>query len=159
MTRSNRDHLRIVLGRIVRRLRQGHEAGELSLSELSVLSRLERHGSLPAGVLAEQERISPQAMTTILAVLEGRGLATRDADARDGRRVSMSATAAGKKLLAGRRSSTRSAGRGPWRRHSRQRNARNCWPRSHCSKGWPTGCEHGRRSAVASVLCGRRHEI
>jgi DNA-binding MarR family transcriptional regulator len=96
--------LRIVLGRIVRRLRQGHEAGELSLSELSVLSRLERHGSLPAGVLAEQERISPQAMTTILAVLEGRGLATRDADARDGRRASMSATAAGKKLLAGRRS-------------------------------------------------------
>ena len=93
-----------MLGRIVRRLRQGHEAGEPSLSELSVLSRLERHGSLPAGVLAEQERISPQAMTTILAVLESRGLATRDADARDGRRVSMSATAAGKKLLAGRRS-------------------------------------------------------
>jgi DNA-binding MarR family transcriptional regulator len=96
--------LRIVLGRIVRRLRQGHEAGELSLSELSVLSRLERHGSLPAGVLAERERISPQAMTTILAVLEDRGLVTRDADARDGRRVSMSATAAGKRLLAGRRS-------------------------------------------------------
>jgi DNA-binding MarR family transcriptional regulator len=96
--------LRIVLGRIVRRLRQGHEAGELSLSELSVLSRLDRHGSLPAGVLAEQERISPQAMTAILAVLEDRGLATRDADARDGRRASMSATAAGKKLLAGRRS-------------------------------------------------------
>ncbi len=93
-----------MLGRIVRRLRQGHEAGELSLSELSVLSRLERHGSLPAGVLAEQERISPQSMTTILAVLEGRGLATRDSDARDGRRASMSATAAGRKLLAGRRS-------------------------------------------------------
>jgi DNA-binding MarR family transcriptional regulator len=96
--------LRIVLGRIVRRLRQGHEAGELSLSELSVLSRLERHGSAPAGVLAEQERISPQAMTAILVVLEHRGLASRDADVRDGRRVSMSATAAGKKLLAGRRS-------------------------------------------------------
>jgi DNA-binding MarR family transcriptional regulator len=98
------NELRIVLGRIVRRLRQGHEAGELSLSELSVLARLERHGSLPAGVLAEQERISPQAMTAILAVLEDRGLAARDADARDGRRVSMSVTTAGKTLLAGRRS-------------------------------------------------------
>jgi DNA-binding MarR family transcriptional regulator len=98
------NELRIVLGRIVRRLRQGHEAGELSLSELSVLARLERHGSSPAGVLAEQERISPQAMTAILAVLEDRGLAARDADARDGRRVSMSATTAGKALLAGRRS-------------------------------------------------------
>jgi DNA-binding MarR family transcriptional regulator len=98
------NELRIVLGRIVRRLRQGHEAGELTLSELSALSRLERRGSLPAGVLAEQERISPQAMTTILAVLEDRGLAARDADSRDGRRVNMSATPAGKKLLAGRRS-------------------------------------------------------
>ena len=98
------NELRIVLGRIVRRLRQGHEAGELSLSELSVLARLERHGSSPAGVLAEQERISPQAMTVILAVLEDRGLAARDADARDGRRVSMSVTTAGKGLLAGRRS-------------------------------------------------------
>jgi DNA-binding MarR family transcriptional regulator len=98
------NELRIVLGRIVRRLRQGHKAGELTLSELSVLSRLERHGSLPAGVLAEQERISPQAMTTILAVLDDRGLAARDADSRDGRRVSMSATQAGRTLLAGRRS-------------------------------------------------------
>jgi DNA-binding MarR family transcriptional regulator len=98
------NELRIVLGRIVRRLRQGHEAGELTLSELSVLARLERHGSSPAGALAEQERISPQAMTAILAVLEERGLAARDADARDGRRVSMSATTAGKTLLAGRRS-------------------------------------------------------
>jgi len=98
------NELRIVLGRIVRRLRQGHEAGELSLSELSVLARLERHCSSPAGVLAEQERISPQAMTVILAVLEDRGLAARDADARDGRRVSMSVTTAGKGLLAGRRS-------------------------------------------------------
>jgi DNA-binding MarR family transcriptional regulator len=98
------NELRIVLGRIVRRLRQGHEAGELTLSELSVLSRLERRGSLPAGVLAEQERISPQAMTTILAVLEDRGLAARDGDSRDGRRVNISATQAGTKLLAGRRS-------------------------------------------------------
>jgi DNA-binding MarR family transcriptional regulator len=98
------NELRVVLGRIVRRLRQGHEAGELTLSELSVLSRLERCGSSPAGALAEQERISPQAMTTILAVLEERGLVCRDTDAHDGRRVSMSVTSAGKRLLAGRRS-------------------------------------------------------
>lgn len=98
------NELRIVLGRIVRRLRQGHEAGELTLSELSVLARLDREGSMTAGVLAEQERISPQAMTVILGVLEDRGLATRDADARDGRRARMSATTAGKRLVAGRRS-------------------------------------------------------
>jgi DNA-binding MarR family transcriptional regulator len=96
--------LRIVLGRIVRRLRQAHEAGEVTLSELSVLSRLDREGAMPAGVIAEQERVSPQAMTTILAVLEERGLVARQGDVRDGRRTSMSATASGKRLLAGRRS-------------------------------------------------------
>src|SRR6476660_8220339 len=98
------NELRIVLGRIVRRLRQGHEAGEVTLSELSVLSRLDREGVMPAGVIAEQERVSPQAMTTILAVLEDRGLVARQGDVRDGRRASLSATASGKRLLAGRRS-------------------------------------------------------
>ena len=98
------NELRIVLGRIVRRLRQGHEAGEVTLSELSVLARLDREGAMPAGVIAEQERVSPQAMTTILAVLEERGLVARQGDVRDGRRASLAATASGKRLLAGRRS-------------------------------------------------------
>jgi DNA-binding MarR family transcriptional regulator len=96
--------LRIVLGRIVRRLRQGHEAGELTLSELSVLSRLDQWGTLPAGELAEAERISPQAMSAILALLEQRGFVSREIDATDGRRVSMSATTRGRTLLEGRRS-------------------------------------------------------
>jgi DNA-binding MarR family transcriptional regulator len=98
------NELRVVLGRIVRRLRQAHEVGELTLSELSVLSRLDQWGPLPAGVLADNERISPQAMSTILTVLEQRRLVTRDADVTDGRKISMSATATGKRLLAGRRS-------------------------------------------------------
>jgi DNA-binding MarR family transcriptional regulator len=96
--------LRVVLGRIVRRLRQGHQSGELTLSELSVLSRLDRGGTLPAGDVAEAEGISPQATSTILATLERQGLVSRDADADDGRRARMSATPAGRTLLAGRRS-------------------------------------------------------
>jgi DNA-binding MarR family transcriptional regulator len=98
------NQLRIVVGRIVRRLRQGNEAGEVTLSELSVLARLDRCGPLPAGVLAEQESISPQAMSALLAALEQRGLVARDADADDGRRLSIAATTSGKRLLAGRRS-------------------------------------------------------
>jgi DNA-binding MarR family transcriptional regulator len=104
------NELRVVLGRIVRRLRQsasqGHEATEVTLSELSVLSRLERGGPQNAGTLADQERISPQAMSTIVTTLEQRGLVTRDADVDDGRRTSLSATVAGRTLLAGRRSLT-----------------------------------------------------
>jgi DNA-binding MarR family transcriptional regulator len=98
------NQLRIVVGRIVRRLRQGNEAGEVTLSELSVLARLDRCGPLPAGVLAEQESISPQAMSALLAALEQRGLVARDADADDGRRLSIAATTSGERLLAGRRS-------------------------------------------------------
>ena len=100
------NELRVVLGRVVRRLRQGHEPGEVTLSELSVLSRLDRCGTMPAGALAEQERISPQAMTTILGVLEEQGLLIREPDAADARRVNLSATAAGRGLLAGRRSAS-----------------------------------------------------
>jgi DNA-binding MarR family transcriptional regulator len=96
--------LRVAVGRIVRRLRQGHEAGEVTLSELSVLSRLDRCGGLPPGLLAERERISPQAMSTILAVLEERSLVSRAADSQDGRRATVSVNATGRGLLEGRRS-------------------------------------------------------
>jgi len=94
----------VVVGRFVRRLRQGHEAGDLTLSELSVLSRLDRCGPLPAGVLADQERIRPQAMSVIVSVLEERGLVARTPDPDDARRFGLSATPAGRELLAGRRS-------------------------------------------------------
>ena len=50
--------LRIVVGRLVRRLRQLHEEGDLTLSELSVLARLDQSGPLPARLLAEQERVT-----------------------------------------------------------------------------------------------------
>ena len=105
---STANHLRITLGRIVRRLRQAHESGEVTLSELSVLGRLDRQGNQTGGQLAEQERVTPQAMSTILTELEGRGLIARTADSADGRRVQLTATTAGRQLLAGRRSETAS---------------------------------------------------
>ena len=96
--------LRVALGRIVRRLRQAHEPGELTLSELSVLARLDRDGPATPGALAGGERVRPQAMGTTLATLEQRGLVARMPDPDDGRRVSISATEAGRRLLLDRRS-------------------------------------------------------
>lgn len=96
--------LRIAVGRIARRLRQGHAVGELTLSEVSVLARLDRQGPATPGALAELERVRPQAMGTTLAALEDRGLVTRRPDEQDGRRVVMSVTAAGRGVLADRRS-------------------------------------------------------
>lgn len=96
--------LRVALGRLVRRLRQGYVVGEATLSESSVLARLDRDGPATPGFLAEQERVKPQAIGVTLAGLVERGLVARTPDAADGRRVLMSVTDAGRKLLTDRRS-------------------------------------------------------
>jgi DNA-binding MarR family transcriptional regulator len=98
--------LRLVVGRIARRVRQAHTVGELTLSEVSVLARLDREGAESPGSLAELERVRPQAMATTLAALEERGLVNRRQDAADGRRAVMSVTDAGRKVVADRRSET-----------------------------------------------------
>lgn len=95
--------LKVVLGRVVRRLRQDHAPGELTLSEVSVLSRLDRNGPATPGALADGERVRPQAMGATLAVLEQRKLVDRTADPADGRRVLMSVTGEGRRLLIDRR--------------------------------------------------------
>ncbi len=74
------------------------------MSEVSALGRLERDGPRSPGELAELERVRPQAMGSTLTVLERRGLVRRDTDPADGRRVGMSLTAAGRKVLRDRRS-------------------------------------------------------
>jgi DNA-binding MarR family transcriptional regulator len=96
--------LRLVVGRIARRSRQVHAVGDVTLSEVSVLARLDRDGSESPGALAELERVRPQAMATTLGGLEERGLVSRSPDAADGRRVVMTVTDAGRKMLADRRS-------------------------------------------------------
>jgi DNA-binding MarR family transcriptional regulator len=89
------------VGFLVRRLRQVHVDGELTLSQTQVLVRLERDGPATPGVLAAGEQITPQSMGAILAVLEERGLVSRSGDPSDGRRVVMSVTDLGRASLQG----------------------------------------------------------
>jgi DNA-binding MarR family transcriptional regulator len=96
--------LRLVIGRIARRLRQTHAVGELTMSEVSVLARLERDGPSTPSTLAEQERIRPQAMATTIAGLEERGLVLRSPDATDGRRAVLTVTETGRTTVLNRRS-------------------------------------------------------
>lgn len=95
--------LHVAIGRVVRRLRQAHVPGDLTLSEASVLSRLDRGGPATPGELATDERVRPQAMCATLAALERRDLVVRAGDPADGRRVLMSLTDAGRQLLVDRR--------------------------------------------------------
>jgi DNA-binding MarR family transcriptional regulator len=87
--------LRLSLGILIRRLRQVRSDDELTLPEISVLARLDRDGPTTVTALAKLEQISAQSMGATLAALEARGLVTRASDPGDGRRVVMSATAAG----------------------------------------------------------------
>lgn len=84
--------LRVVLGQLVRRLRAEHR---FSLSQGSVLGRLDREGSQSVSDLATAERVRPQSMAQTVADLEGDGLVERRPDPGDGRRALVSLTAAG----------------------------------------------------------------
>jgi DNA-binding MarR family transcriptional regulator len=85
--------LRLVLGRLVRRLRA---ESSLPLRHATVLSLLEREGPLGASDLAHRERMRPQSMGETVKELETEGLVRRSADPSDGRRVQIALTAAGR---------------------------------------------------------------
>jgi DNA-binding MarR family transcriptional regulator len=96
--------LRIAVGRIVRRLRQEWEAGDLTAAELSMLARLEQDGPCGPVALAEAEQVTPPVVCTTVAGLQRQGLVQRDPDPCDGRRVILSVTPAGQAELTARRS-------------------------------------------------------
>jgi len=93
------------MGRIVRKLRQGKvDVGDVSLTEGSVLARLDRDGPDSPSSLAASEGARPQAMAATLAALEERGLVSRTPDPEDRRRAVLAVTDAGRKVVADRRS-------------------------------------------------------
>src|SRR6202451_3384873 len=95
--------LRVAIGLLLRRMRQGQGAGELTLPKSSPLPRLDRGGPTTSSALAKLEQISPQSMGATLGGLEDRGLLDRRSDPADGRRVVLSLTAAGMQALQNRR--------------------------------------------------------
>jgi DNA-binding MarR family transcriptional regulator len=88
--------LRVVLGRLVRRLRVEHR---FPMTHGSVLGRLDREGPQSIGELAQAERVRPQSMSQTLAELEAEGLISRQADERDGRRTLVELTPQGRDAL------------------------------------------------------------
>ncbi|HWG62707.1 MAG TPA: MarR family transcriptional regulator [Streptosporangiaceae bacterium] len=95
--------LYVGIGLFLRRLRQAPVEGELTLPEISALSRLDRSGPTTPGALARVEQISPQAMGATLGALEERGFVERRPDPGDGRRAVMSLTEAGQRVLKNKR--------------------------------------------------------
>ena len=86
--------LRVVLGQLVRRLREQADGTDLTRSQASVLGRLDRDGPATATGLARAEGLRPQSMGTIVAVLEAAGLVAGSPDPKDGRKTILSLTRA-----------------------------------------------------------------
>ena len=91
-------HLRLVIGRAARRMRQ--EVGtELRPSSASALVTVELHGPLTPSELADIERVKRPTATRILQGLEEEGLAQRTPDPKDGRSALISITGEGRERL------------------------------------------------------------
>ena len=92
--------LRLVLGQLVRRLRQEYT---FPVAQASVLSRLDREGAQTASTLAAAEHVRPQSMAQTLVELEAAGLIERRPDPADGRRIRIELTEqGGERVLEGR---------------------------------------------------------
>jgi DNA-binding MarR family transcriptional regulator len=95
--------LRDSIGLLLRRMRQQQPDGGLTLPENAAMTRLNRGGPTTSSALAKLEQISPQSMGATLAGLEARGLVARHPDPEDGRRVVLSVTEAGQRILQDKR--------------------------------------------------------
>ncbi|OOG64416.1 MarR family transcriptional regulator [Rhodanobacter sp. B04] len=91
--------LRVVLGKLKRRLREELHMGNLTWPQVSVLGHLERGGPATVTALAQAEGVRPQSMGATVATLEKAGLVSGSADPNDGRQTVISLTAACRDLI------------------------------------------------------------
>jgi DNA-binding MarR family transcriptional regulator len=86
--------LRLLVGRLRRRLRAQAQFGDLSSSQVSALGHLERGGAATVTALAQAEGVRPQSMGATVAALEAAGLVQGAPHPSDGRQTLWSLTKA-----------------------------------------------------------------
>jgi DNA-binding MarR family transcriptional regulator len=84
--------LRVVFGNLKRRLREQATAGDMTLSQIAVLSRIDREGPATVSNLAREQGVRPQSMGATVAALEAAGLVHGTPDPADGRQTLLSLT-------------------------------------------------------------------
>ncbi|MEW2502174.1 MarR family winged helix-turn-helix transcriptional regulator [Amycolatopsis sp. CA-161197] len=97
--------LRIVFGRLRRRLQDASSVRGLSAPQASALARLAISEPSSASQLAGAERVRPQSMAKTVAALHEQGLIRREADAEDARRQLLFLTDEGRAVAQGARAS------------------------------------------------------
>ena len=93
--------LRVLIGRLSRRLRQTQAGAALTPTELSVLATVVRRGPVRLAQLAQLEEVNPTMLSRIVAKLGRDGLVTRRADPLDGRAALLLPTERGRRLRRG----------------------------------------------------------
>ena len=88
----------LAFGQLVRRLRAAGATQELSLTQVSVMSRLDREGPATTADLARAEGMKPQSMGAAIAELEKMDLVGRTPHPTDGRQALIALTATGADL-------------------------------------------------------------
>jgi DNA-binding MarR family transcriptional regulator len=102
--RETATRLRVGVGAFKRRTQETLSEGDLTVPQLTALSRLHRFGPATTAELARREQITPQAMGATIAGLEQRDLVMRQPDSVDGRRSIVSLTPAGQAAIRSGRS-------------------------------------------------------
>jgi len=91
--------LRATLGKLRRTLREHGARSDLKPSQVSVILRLEKDGSLTVSSLARAEGMRPQSMSAIVASLLDAGLVSGSPDPNDARQTLMSLSRKCRKVL------------------------------------------------------------
>jgi DNA-binding MarR family transcriptional regulator len=91
--------LRGVISKVIRRVREQTQAGDLTLAQKSVILRLEQDGPATVSMLAKADSVRHQSMRVTVAGLETMGLVSRAPDPTDGRQTILSLTPACLKTL------------------------------------------------------------
>jgi DNA-binding MarR family transcriptional regulator len=79
--------LRVVVGQLLRRLRDQASAGDLTPSQIAVLRRLENGGPATVTLLAKAEGVRSQSLGATVSALEAAGLVAGSPDPADGRQT------------------------------------------------------------------------
>jgi DNA-binding MarR family transcriptional regulator len=91
--------LRILIGRLRRKLREQAHIGDLTWSQVAVLGHLESAGPATVTALAQALGMRPQSMGANVAILETAGLVSGVPDPADGRQTLLSLTPACRKWI------------------------------------------------------------
>ncbi len=94
----------MVVSRLRRRLKEVAGKHEMTPSQVSVVTRLDRGGPASASDLAAAERVRPQSMATVLAGLDEQGWIERRPDPADGRKQLVSLSRSGQRWMTENRS-------------------------------------------------------